>query len=50
MVVGTSTTRKSCASAPISSSDDWYCGWASVTVEVTVARMARSPKEVSVMR
>jgi len=34
---------------PISSSDAWYCGWASRTAPVTSARMARRPNVVSLI-
>jgi len=35
---------------PISSSDAWYCGWASWTAPVTSERMARRPNVVSLIR
>ena len=49
IVAGTSTTRNPRARTAIRSSADWYCGCSSRTTPVTSERMARSPKEESVM-
>ena len=49
-MAGRSATRNPCVITPISSSDAWYCGCSRRTAPVTSARMARSPKVVSVIR
>ncbi len=49
MVAGTSATLYPWVMTPISNSEAWYCGCSSRTAPVTSARMARSPKVVSLI-